>query len=130
MENNFDLKIIHNYLDLDEKKKKIDKEHKKLNKEVKNLLERENIEELEDDDFKLTNKLVERNSINEEKLLRLLDNLIDNNLIEEDEVIETTRKPNTDKVEELIMQGKLDSKLLVDCLESSSYYRLSIKRRK
>ena len=112
------------YYDADTKQKQWKKERDVLNEQVKSEMISQDLKKTEVDNLEVVCSKVEKTKVNEEKMVRLL---------EEggfEEALETKKIPNQEVIEQLINDGKLDPQILSDCVEDASYYALKIKKKK
>ena len=94
------------------------------NKRIKELMIEAGNEKAEGSEYHVTCKLIESSKLNEEVLLNKLKEIgfID--------CIKTKEYVDIDMLESAVYQGKVDAKILSDCKEVSTTYRLNIYKNK
>ena len=94
------------------------------NKRIKELMIEAGDEKAEGSEYHVTCKLVESSKLNEEVLLNKLKE------IGFTDCIKTKEYVDIDMLESAVYAGKVDAKILADCKEVSTTYRLNIYKNK
>lgn len=116
--------LIRDYFDIDQREKELSKLKKPANNEIKNLMQKHGLKKYQAGEIEAIIKTQTKTSINEEMLLRKLQEM------GLSEAIETIERPNTEAVEKMIYEGRLDPAVLADCISEKEVVSLIVKKAK
>lgn len=94
------------------------------NTKIKAMMIEDNATEAEGDEYNVKCTAIQSSKLNEDKLLTKLKE------IGFTECIKTKEYVDTEMLESAVYAGKLDAKILADCKETSTTYRLNVYKNK